>query len=112
MRPELLNRIDNTIVFRALTRDEIIKILDLQLADLERRLVRHGLGLKVQSSAKKYLGENGYDIKNGVRPLRRLLQETLEDHVSQGLLDNSYGKGDMISVSLKNNKLLYKANKE
>lgn len=112
MRPELLNRIDNTIVFQALTKEEIQQILDLQLADLERRLVRHGIGLKVQPTAKKYLVENGYDVKNGVRPLRRLLQDTLEDTISHGLLDGTYHKGDRVQVSVKNNELNYKAIKE
>lgn len=112
MRPELLNRIDDMIVFRALTKEEIHEILELQLAKLESRLVRHGLGLKVQSSAKKYLAERGYDVKNGVRPLRRLLQETLEDEISRGLLDGKYQKGDMIGISAKNNQLKYTAIKE
>ncbi|MGI9028348.1 MAG: ATP-dependent Clp protease ATP-binding subunit [Candidatus Saccharimonadales bacterium] len=112
MRPELLNRIDNSIVFRALTKDEILQILELQLANLEQRLVRHGLGLKVQTAAKKYLAERGYDVKNGVRPLRRLLQDTLEDQISHGLLTGSYAKGDRVQVSLRNNKLNYKAIKE
>lgn len=109
MRPELLNRIDSTIVFRALTKDEIEQILALQLEDLSKRLVRHGVGLKVQSSARKYLVEHGYDIKNGVRPLRRLLQDTLEDNISQGLLDGTYHKGDMVQVNARSDELLYKA---
>jgi ATP-dependent Clp protease ATP-binding subunit ClpC len=112
MRPELLNRIDNSIVFRALTKDEITQILDLQLSLLEGRLVRHGLGLKVKTSAKKYLAEQGYDVKNGVRPLRRLLQETLEDNIAEGLLDGTYQKGDMVTVTAKGDKLVYKAVKE
>lgn len=112
MRPELLNRIDSTIVFRALTRDEILQILDLQLTNLEQRLVRHGVGLKVQMSAKKYLAEHGYDVKNGVRPLRRLLQDTLEDHISNGLLNGTYHKGDRVNVSTRGGKLVYKAIKE
>jgi ATP-dependent Clp protease ATP-binding subunit ClpC len=112
MRPELLNRIDSTIVFHALTKEEIEEILNLQLSELEKRLVRHGLGLKVQPSAKKHLVEHGYDVKNGVRPMRRLLQETLEDTISQGLLDGTYGKGDRIQVSVKAGKLSYKTIKE
>ena len=112
MRPELLNRIDNTIVFRALTKEEIIEILDLQLAQLEQRLVRHGLGLKVSLSAKKHLAEHGYDVKNGVRPLRRLIQDTLEDHISHGLLDGTYQKGDMVNVTARNGQLYYKPVKE
>jgi ATP-dependent Clp protease ATP-binding subunit ClpC len=109
MRPELLNRIDKTIVFRALTKEEIDQILDLQLANLSERLVRHGLGLKVLPSARKHLVENGYDVKNGVRPLRRLLQETLEDNISQGLLDGTYHKGDMVQVGARKDGLTYKA---
>lgn len=112
MRPELLNRIDATIVFRALTKDEILKILDIQLLALENRLVHHGIGLKVLLSAKKHLAEHGYDVKNGVRPLRRLIQDTLEDHISNGILEGKYTKGSMIHVGLKNNKLVYKAIKE
>lgn len=109
MRPELLNRIDKTIVFQALTKEEIEKILDLQLANLSERLVRHGIGLKILPSAKKHLVKHGYDIKNGVRPLRRLIQETLEDNISQGLLDGSYHKGDMVQVGARGDQLTYKA---
>lgn len=112
MRPEMINRIDNIIVFRALTRPEILHILDIQLRDLENRLVRQGLGLKLQASAKKYLADQGYDAKNGVRPLRRLLQETLEDNISSGLIDGTYQTGDRIKVSLKSGKLVYEAIKE
>jgi ATP-dependent Clp protease ATP-binding subunit ClpC len=112
MRPEMLNRVDNVIVFRALTKEEIGQILELQLSNLEQRLVRHGLGLKVQASAKKYLAEHGYDVKNGVRPLRRLIQDTLEDNISQGLLDGTYHKGDMVGVSAKGGALQYSAIKE
>lgn len=112
MRPELLNRIDNTIVFQALAKDEITQILDIQLQGLERRLVRHGLAVKVLPAAKKYLSEHGYDVKNGVRPLRRLLQETLEDRISAGLLDGTYQKGDIITVGKKNGDLTYKATRE
>lgn len=112
MRPEMLNRIDNIVVFRALTKKEILHILDLQLVDLEKRLVRHGLGLKVLPSAKKHLADNGYDVKNGVRPLRRLLQDTLEDHISGGLLDGTYNKGDVVTVGMKSGHLIFNTTKE
>jgi len=104
MRPELLNRIDKTIVFRALTRASALKILDLQLEDLRGRLVKSGVGLQVSKSAKQYLLENGYDALNGARPMRRLLQETLEDQIAAGLLEDIYQKGDMVSVSAKTDK--------
>lgn len=107
MRPELLNRIDKTIVFRALTKKDILTILDLQLNELRQRLVKHGLGLQLTTSAKEYLLENGYDPKNGVRPMRRLLQDTLEDHVALKLLENKFQKGDIVKVQAKKHDLQY-----
>jgi ATP-dependent Clp protease ATP-binding subunit ClpC len=101
MRPELLNRIDKVIVFRALTKKDALKILDLQLEDLRARLVKKGIGLQVNSAAKEVLLEKGYDAHNGARPMRRLLQETLEDAIAAGLLDDSYHKGDVVTVSAK-----------
>lgn len=112
MRPEMLNRIDNIVVFRALTRKEILYILDIQLSDLESRLVRHGLVLTVDGSAKKYLADKGYDPKNGVRPLRRLLQDTLEDKISNGLLEGAYQKGDHIRVGMSKGDLVFESVKE
>jgi ATP-dependent Clp protease ATP-binding subunit ClpC len=101
MRPELLNRIDKVIVFRALSKKAALKILDLQLDDLRSRLVKKGIGLQVNKTAKQYLLEQGYDIHNGARPMRRLLQETLEDAIAAGLLEESYHKGDIVNVGTK-----------
>jgi len=99
MRPELLNRIDKVIVFRALTKKDALAILDLQIADLAERLVKKGVSLKVSPAAKQHLMEQGYDALNGARPMRRLLQETLEDHIAAGLIDETYQKGDVVNVS-------------
>ncbi len=107
MRPELLNRIDKTVVFRALTKKDILHILELQLNELKDRLVKHGVGLQLTQKAKEYLLEHGYDAKNGVRPLRRLIQETLEDHISLALLKDTYKHGDVIKVGAKNGTLVY-----
>jgi ATP-dependent Clp protease ATP-binding subunit ClpC len=101
MRPELLNRIDKTIVFRALTRKDALKILDIQLEDLRARLVKKGIGLQVSPKAKEYLMERGYDALNGARPMRRLLQETLEDAIAGGLLEDNYHTGDVVTVNAK-----------
>jgi ATP-dependent Clp protease ATP-binding subunit ClpC len=103
MRPELLNRIDKIIVFRALTKPDALKILDIQLEDLRSRLVKMGIGLEVSKAAKEYLLERGYDAMNGARPMRRLLQETLEDAIAGGLLEDSYHKGDVVTVTAKKN---------
>lgn len=107
MRPELLNRIDKTIVFRALTKKDILNILELQLNELRSRLVKHGLGLQLTNTAKEYLLKHGYDPKNGVRPLRRLLQDTLEDHVAFEMLESNFQKGDIVKVTSQKDKLQY-----
>jgi ATP-dependent Clp protease ATP-binding subunit ClpC len=108
MRPELLNRIDKIIVFRALTKSDILRILDLQINELKQRLVKHGISIKLTESAKKYLLEKGYDAHNGVRPMRRLIQETIEDHIASNILDERLPKGSIIQVSAQKNKLEYK----
>ena len=107
LRPELLNRIDKTIVFRALTQKDIFKIIDLQIDDLKARLQRKGLSLTLSTGAKQYLLEHGYDAKNGVRPLRRIIQDTIEDHLALELLDEKYTKGDIIQVASKKGSLDY-----
>ena len=107
LRPELLNRIDKTVVFRALTKKDIYKIIDLQVDELRTRLQKRGLSVQLTTAAKNYLLENGYDAKNGVRPLRRLIQDTIEDKVALDLLDEKYLKGDIIQVAAKNGTLSY-----
>ncbi|MEK7152730.1 MAG: ATP-dependent Clp protease ATP-binding subunit, partial [Patescibacteria group bacterium] len=107
LRPELLNRIDKTIVFRALTKKDIYRIIDLQIDELRTRLQRHGFGVQLTAPAKQYLLDKGYDAKNGVRPLRRLIQDTIEDHIALEVLDEKYGKGDIIQVTAKNGDLAY-----
>lgn len=107
MRPEFLNRIDKTIVFRALTQKDVLKILDLQIDELRERLVKHGLGLQLDTKAKQYLLDKGYDAQNGVRPMRRLIQDTIEDHIALKLLDSDYQKGDIVRVSAKKDELVY-----
>jgi ATP-dependent Clp protease ATP-binding subunit ClpC len=101
MRPELLNRIDKVIVFKALTKKDALKILDLQLEDLRARLIKKGIGLQVSPKAKEHLMQRGYDAHNGARPMRRLLQETLEDAIAAGLLEDIYHTGDVVTVNTK-----------
>ena len=107
LRPELLNRIDKVIVFRALTHKDIYRIIDLQIDELKARLQRKGYSLQLSTGAKQYLLDKGYDAKNGVRPLRRLIQDTIEDHLALDLLDERYEKGDIIQVASKNSQLTY-----
>lgn len=112
LRPELLNRIDKVIVFRALSKEDIYKIIDLQIDELRNRLVKKSVGLVLKPAANKYLLENGYDPKNGVRPLRRLIQETLEDYIASKLLADLLYPGSLLEVSSAKNELDYKISQE
>lgn len=107
MRPELLNRIDKIVVFRGLTRKDIYRIIDLQIDELRTRLQKQGLSVTLNKGAKEYLLEHGYDAKNGVRPLRRLIQDTIEDQMAVELLDQKYQKGDIVHIGTKGNELTY-----
>jgi len=107
MRPELLNRIDKVIVFRALTKKDIFKIVDLQIDDLKARLQKKGISVQLTAAAKQYLLDHGYDPHNGVRPLRRLIQDTIEDHMALEMLDDQYSKGDVVQVTTKSGELAY-----
>ncbi len=112
LKPEMINRVDKIIVFRALTKIDVRKIIDLQIEELKSRLTKHGISIHLNESAKKYLLTNGYDAKNGARPLRRLIQDTLEDYISKGLLGNKFIKGNIINVSVKANELVYSLSSE
>ncbi len=112
LRPELLNRIDKVIVFRALTRKDIFRIIDLQINELKARLQRKGLSVQLTPAAKQFLLDHGYDEKNGVRPLRRLIQDTIEDQVALDLLEEKYLKGDIIQVATKKGELAYATTNE
>jgi ATP-dependent Clp protease ATP-binding subunit ClpC len=107
MRPELLNRIDKTIVFRALTKKDIYHIIDLQISELRARLQKQGLGIQITPQTKQYLLDHGYDAKNGVRPLRRLIQDTIEDQIAVSLLGEEYQRGEIIRVSSRGGELAY-----
>jgi ATP-dependent Clp protease ATP-binding subunit ClpC len=107
MRPELINRFDKVLVFRAHTKPEVRRILDLELSKLSKRLVRQHIAIKLTPSAKDLLIEKGYDTKNGVRPLRRTIQELVEDEIAAGLLEERYTKGNVINISAKKGGLVF-----
>jgi len=105
MRPELINRFDGIVTFRALTRDEVGKIFDLLIGELRQRLVRKGLGLVVKPSAKKYLIDKGYSAKYGARPLRRVIEDELEHAIAEGVLAGEYEKGVILEVRTNKGKI-------
>jgi ATP-dependent Clp protease ATP-binding subunit ClpC len=86
LTPELLNRIDDILVFGPLSREQVSAILDLRLGELADRLGEKGLGLQVENAAKHYLAEKGYDPALGARPMRRLIQREIEDEIANLLL--------------------------
>jgi len=100
MRPELINRFDGIITFRALTHTEVGKIFDLLIGELRERLVRKGLGITVSAEAKKYLIAKGYSAKFGARPLRRAIEDELEHAIAEGVLANKYEKGAILEVGI------------
>lgn len=105
MKPELIARFDDVVVFNALTRKDVGKIFDLLVDDVRVRLHHKGLGLTVESSAKRWLIDKGFDEKNGVRPLRRVIQDELEHRIAEGLLDDEWQTGDILTASVKHGML-------
>ncbi|MCD8568685.1 MAG: hypothetical protein LRY50_10300 [Geovibrio sp.] len=105
MRPELINRFDAVVTFRALTRKQVSKIFDTLLAELQDRLVRKGIHLVVEPSAKRRIIEVGYDEKNGARPLRRAMQDMLEHEIAEGILSGEYTKGTVLRAVAQKGKI-------
>ena len=106
MKPELINRLDKLIVFRALSQTNIKKIVELQLGELKERLLEQKIGLIVSPALKQWLVTNGHDKKNGVRPLRRLIQESLENVIADSLLSNEISSPCIIRLKLNRGKIV------
>ncbi|MBI4329835.1 MAG: ATP-dependent Clp protease ATP-binding subunit [Chloroflexi bacterium] len=100
-RPEFLNRIDGVVVFHSLNKDHIRQIVDLMLSHVVKHLGEKGIKLEVSEGAKDLLGEKGYDETFGARPLRRVIQNMVEDHLSEGLLRGDFRPGDTVQIDRK-----------
>ena len=98
--PEFINRIDEIVVFHALTKENIAQILDLALEEVDDKLANKELELELTDSAKNYLIERGFDAKYGARPLLRTLQRELEDPLAENILTSRYAPGTVIRVDL------------
>ena len=105
--PELVNRIDDSIVFHQLSESNVYDIIDLQISDLIDNLSKLGLRFKLNKSAKKYIATKGYDPRYGVRLLRREIQKLLEDPISEMLLKNTYPKGTLINVKFQKGQIIF-----
>jgi ATP-dependent Clp protease ATP-binding subunit ClpB len=99
-RPEFLNRLDETIIFSSLSRDEILAIVDLQVARIGATIAERGLGLDVGDEAKQRLADLGYDPAYGARPLKRAIQRRILDPLALGLLEGRFSPGDLVDVAV------------
>ena len=97
-RPEFLNRVDEIIVFRPLSREDLIRIVDIQLAHLEALLDARHIGLEVTPEAQELLATQGYDPVYGARPLKRVIQRELQNPIALELLEGNFHDGDTIRV--------------
>lgn len=107
-RPEFINRVDDIVVFHPLTKENIRKIAALQIKSLAKRLVPREIVLNVDKSALDYIGNVGYDPVYGARPLKRAIQDTLENPLSKALLSGQFANGDHISVVYENDRITFK----
>ena len=99
-RPEFLNRIDGTVVFHALSRDNMSEIVNFQLQDVASELIEQGMSMEVGDDVREWLSEKGFDPQFGARPMRRLLQDHLEDALSDAILAGELSPGDIVLVEL------------
>jgi ATP-dependent Clp protease ATP-binding subunit ClpC len=105
-RPEFLNRVDATVVFRALTREEIKQIVELELNKVRERLIEHAITLEVTEDAREWLATQGYDPEFGARPLRRLIQNEVEDRLSDGILTGEFKLAGVVRVNARDGQLV------
>lgn len=106
-RPEFLNRIDETIVFHSLSKELIKQIADIQLNDLRKRLARNNLKLTVTDRVKETLIEEGYDPHFGARPLKRTIQQLIENPLSMEILGGKFPDGSEIMVDMQDGKAVF-----
>ena len=108
--PEFLNRIDETILFKTLNKEDILKIIDIEIKYITKRIKELGYIAKINKNAKVFIAEEGYDEKNGVRPLKRAIQRLFEDPISELIIDSKIVKGETITVTLSKDKKSLKFN--
>jgi ATP-dependent Clp protease ATP-binding subunit ClpC len=109
-RPEFLNRLDDIIVFRSLTKPDLIEILDLEVTKVLERLKGKNLNLELDAKAKDFLVEKGYDPTYGARPMRRSVERYLEDPLAEELLKGTVREGEIVTVTAEEGKLVFRQN--
>ena len=105
-RPEFLNRLDGTVVFHPLSKDHIINIVELMLSEVSQQLLNKGISIEFSSSAKELLADKGFDPIFGARPLRREIQDRIEDKLSEEFLSGKFGPGDTIKADVEDDDIV------
>ena len=106
-KPEFLNRVDDIIVFRPLTRDDLNRIVDIEMNEVKNRLKEISVSIELSPSAKEYLIEKGFDPLYGARPLKRTIARLLEDSLAQEIIAGHFKEGSSIQVDVENDKLVF-----
>ena len=104
MKPELINRLDAILVFHPLTEENVEKIFDNLVEELKKRLAEKGLALQVSPEVKKELINEGYDPKNGARPLRRVIEDKIETLIAEAMIAGELEKGNIAKINLARDK--------
>ena len=112
MRPELVNRFDAVVTFKALVRKEIGTIFDTLIEELKQRLAKKGVALQIKPAAKRLLIDKGYDRHNGARPLRRVIENELEHRIAEGILSGEFTAGSLVEVSSQNKQITVRGGSE
>jgi ATP-dependent Clp protease ATP-binding subunit ClpB len=108
-KPEFLNRIDDTVIFHRLSREDIARIVDLQVAQLAGRVEEKGIEIELTDDARTLLGNLGYDPTYGARPLKRVIQRQLIDKLALRLLEGEFSEGDTVRVDAEGGELAFSA---
>jgi ATP-dependent Clp protease ATP-binding subunit ClpB len=108
LRPEFLNRIDEVVIFHPLEREQLARIVDIQLGHLRRRLEARRIHLEVTEAARALLGREGYDPTFGARPLKRTIQRLVQDPLALRLLEREYAEGDTVVVDVEGDQVVFR----
>ncbi len=107
LRPEFLNRVDETVVFHAFDREQLVAIVDIQLERLRRRLAEKRIELELTDEAKRFIAEAGYDPVYGARPIKRTIQKSVETEIARKLLSGEIREGTKLTVNVQDGRLSF-----
>ncbi|MFH1826071.1 MAG: ATP-dependent Clp protease ATP-binding subunit [bacterium] len=111
-KPEFLNRVDEKVVFRPLSKEDLITIVDIMIEDINRRLEEKNISLKLNKKAKEFLVDKGYDPKLGARPLRRAIEDNIEDPLSEEVLKGNVGYGSKLTLKVEKDQIVFSGAKK